>query len=303
MDLGRLRAFHAVATEGSFTAAARALHVSQPAVSAQIKHLEQEYGVRLFARQGRRAEPTDLGQALFQITRRLFDTESAARDLLAAASGLVSGSLKIGADAPQYAVPIMASFNRRYPHVRLSLSIGNSAEVLQNLRQFRIDVAVVADPEPDPRLRVIPLVRDPLVLFVPRQHPWTKRRRVRLAELAGQPMVLREIASRTRRAFEAGLAAAGVTPTVVMEIGSREAVREAVAAGLGIGVVPSREFGYDDRVEAVAFADGDLATVEAVVCLAGHDSLRPVRAFLDLVREEPAEAEAPGGRRRPRRSP
>src|SRR5574338_473492 len=131
MDIGRLRAFHADATEGSFTAAGRALHVSQPAVSAHIKHLEQEYGVRLFARRGRRAEPTDLGQALFQITRRLFDTESAARDLLAAASDLVSGSLKIGADAPQYAVPIMAAFNRRYPRIRLSLSIGNAVEVLQ----------------------------------------------------------------------------------------------------------------------------------------------------------------------------
>ncbi len=123
---------------------------------------------------------------------------------------------------------------------------------------------------------------------------------MRLAELAGQPMVLREIGSRTRHAFETGLATAGVTPTVVMEIGSREAVREAVAAGLGIGVVPSREFGYDDRVQAVAFADGNLATVEALVYLAGHETLRPVRAFLDLVHEEPADA--PTGRRRPRRS-
>ena len=78
------------------------------------------------------------------------------------------------------------------------------------------------------------------------------------------------------------------------------AQREAVAAGLGIGVVPSREFGYDDRVQAVAFADGNLATVEALVYLAGHETLRPVRAFLDLVHEEPADA--PTGRRRPRRS-
>jgi aminoethylphosphonate catabolism LysR family transcriptional regulator len=264
MDLARLRAFHAVAREGSFTAGARALGVSQPAVSAQIRQLERAYGVRLFDRQRRGAAPTPLGQALLDVTRRLFDSEAAARELLSAASLRVDGTLKVGADGPQYAVPILAAFRQRHPGVRLSLSVGNAGEVLANLRQFRIDVGVVADPEPDGRLRVVPLVRDPLILLVARAHPWARRRRVGLRDLEGQPMILREAGSRTRRAFEAGLAAAGVAPRVVMEIGSREAVREAVAAGLGIGVVATREMGRDDRVAAVSLADGDLATEECV---------------------------------------
>src|SRR3546814_723808 len=114
MNYAQLRAFHLVAREGSFTRAARALRVTQPTLSAQVKALEDTYGVRLLDRKGRGAVPTELGQALFELTARLFAIEEDAAALLADTRALIRGHIKVGADGPYHAVPIMAAFKRRY---------------------------------------------------------------------------------------------------------------------------------------------------------------------------------------------
>src|SRR5215475_9286715 len=183
MNYNQLRAFHAVASQGSFTRAADALHVTQPTLSAQVKALEETYGVLLFDRLGRGIATTELGRSLLEITRRYFSLEAEAAQLLAETRGLRSGHLRVGADAPQHAIPTLAAFSRKYPGIRLSLSIGNSEEVLHDLFEHRSDVAVVADVA-DARLITIPLRHDRLIAFVPRTHAWAKRRSVRAAELA-----------------------------------------------------------------------------------------------------------------------
>ena len=279
----QLRAFHAVASAGSFTRAAAALHVTQPTLSAQVKSLEETYGALLFERRGRRIEPTELGQQLLGVTRRYFSLETEAEQLLAATRGLRGGHLRVAADAPQHVMATLSAFNRTYPGVRLSLSIGNSDEVLHQLLDHRADVAVIADLEPDARLFARPLRRDHLIAFVERAHPWARRGSIRLDDLARQRVVLRETGSTTRRAFEAAIARAGIAVGEVLEIGSREAVREAVAAGLGIGVVSAFEFGHDKRLRALAIVGRRIEVVEHVACLADRRDLRVVRAFLDAV--------------------
>jgi len=283
MNHSQLRAFHAVASEASFTRAARALGITQPTLSAQVKALEESYGVALFDRRGRGIAATTLGEQLLEITRRMFLLEEEAGELLARARELTTGHLRVGADGPYHVVPFLAAFAARYPAVHISLAIGNSEEVLDSLLHYRADVAVVADIERDPRLDLIPCGEHRLVAFVPREHPWARRRSIRLRDLEGQPMVLRERASKTRRLFEQAAARAKVTPRVVMEIESREAVSEAVASGLGIGVVSEAEFGHDERLVAIPVADTDLATREYVVCLKERRKLRIVAAFLDQV--------------------
>jgi len=280
----QLRAFHAVASAGSFTRAADALHVTQPTLSAQVKAIEDAYGVRLFERRGRRIETTELGRGLLDITRRYFSLEAEAEQLLAVTRGLRSGHLRVGADAPQHVMPTLAAFSRAYPGVRLSLSIGNSEEVLHDLFEHRSDVAVVADVEADARLVTIPLRRDTLIAFVHRTHGWAKRRSVRAADLAGQRLVLREPGSTTRHAFEAAMATAGIALGDILEIGSREGVREAVAAGLGVGIVSDFEFGNDPRLHPLAIDGVSRGMTEYVACLADRRELRLVRAFLDVVR-------------------
>src|SRR6516225_8196959 len=160
----QLRAFHAVATAGSFTEAARALGVSQPAVSMAVRGLEEAYGVELLTR-GRRVEPTELGRALLEVVRPLFAIEVEAAELLGQASGLLRGHLRVGADAPYVVVPVLAAFHREHPGVTLSLSLGNSTEVLRDLLEGRTDVAALSDRADDARLFAVPASRSRQVVM------------------------------------------------------------------------------------------------------------------------------------------
>ncbi len=281
-----LRAFHVVAAEGGFSRAAAARHVSQPTLSGQVRALEERYGVKLFERRGRGVELTDLGRALFDVTRRVFAQELEAEQLLAAARGLTGGMLRVGADAPYNVIPMLAALNRRYPGVRLSLTFGNTEQVLDDLLRRRCDVAVLPDLAPDERLHAVPFRRDRLVAFVERGHPWAARRSIRLTELSGQRLILREPGSNTRAVFERSLKDAGATLGETMEIGSREAAREAVATGLGVGVVFESEFGHDDRLHQLSLRDTDLEAVEYAACLEDRRAVRTVRAFFELLKEQ-----------------
>ncbi len=285
MTHAQLRAFHAVATERSFTKAARALRVSQPAVTIQVKALEESCGAALLDRRGRQVVPTELGEGLLAITRRIFGLEQEADEMLAAAGELRSGHLKVGADGPYFVMELLAAFIGRYPGVRVTVAMGNSQSVVQDLVDYRADVAVLAWVGDDRRFHSIPYSRQPVVVFVPRDHEWVGRSAIRLAELEGRAMVLREVGSTTRQILERALGAAGVSPRVVMEIGSREALREAVAAGLVVGVVSRAELGGDARLWPIEIADARLESWEFVVCLKERRNLRTVKAFLSLVED------------------
>ncbi|MDH3473848.1 MAG: LysR substrate-binding domain-containing protein [Rhodospirillales bacterium] len=285
MNSAQLRAFHAVALAGSYTRASEARHVTQPTLSGQVKALEESYGVRLFERRARGVELTELGRSLLDITRRFYALEADAEQLLSAARSLTSGQLRVGADAPYHVVPLLAAFNRRHPGIRLSFSFGNSEQVLKDLLERRSEVAVLAELAPDRRVHAVPFRKDRLVAFVDRGHAWARRRSLRLEELADQRLVLREPGSITRAIFERALAAQGIVLGPVLEIGSREAVGEAVAAGLGIGVVFESEFGRDPRLHALALRGGALEAVEYAACLEDRRPVRVVRAFFELLRE------------------
>jgi aminoethylphosphonate catabolism LysR family transcriptional regulator len=281
----QIRAFHAVARAGGFTRASVELHVTQPTLSGQVAALEETYGVRLFERRGRGSDLTDLGRGLFAITSRLFSQEAEAEQLLAAARGLATGQLRVGADAPYTVIPLLATFNRRHPGIRLTMSFGNSERVLRDLLDRRSDIAVLPDLKPDPRVHAVPYRRDRLIAFVERGHAWASRRSLRLAELGGQRLVLREAGSMTRALFEQIMSQAGLKPGETLEIGSREAVREAVAAGLGVGIIFASEFGSDDRLHGLRLRDVDVEATEYVACLTERQPVRAVRAFFELLAE------------------
>ena len=281
MNLTQIRAFHHVAQEQGFTKAAEAAHVSQPTLSGQVKALEESYRVRLFERRGRGVRLTALGQSLYAITQRLFALEAEAQALLSGTKALQRGHLRIGADSAYHVMPILARLKADYGGLSFALAIGNSAEVLQRLLDYEADVAVMAKLTSDPRLFSMKFREDRLILFVPEGHRWAARRRIRLAELAGQDLVLRERGSITREVFEETLAGRDLRPGGLIEVQTREGVREAVAAGFGIGVVFQSEFGDDPRFRALDVADADLAVAEYVVCLQERRRLALVRAFLD----------------------
>jgi len=282
MNFTQLRAFHAVASEGGFTRGARRIGISQPAVTVQVRTLEQRYGVALFRRLGQRIELTEFGRELWQRTRRAFAELDDLEELLTSAGELRVGRLEIGADGPFSVMDLVAGFIGRYPGVRVAVRIGNAARVLADLREARTDLAVLNLIEPDAALHSEALSEDRIVAFVTRGHPLARRRRLELAELAAAPLILREPGSATRALLLQALARAGLAPNVVLELGSREAVREAVLAGLGVGTVFAKELVLDPRLRSVDLAGSGLCAAVSLACLPERRELRAVQAFFAL---------------------
>jgi LysR family transcriptional regulator, low CO2-responsive transcriptional regulator len=281
----QLRAFHLVADAGSFSLAARTAGLSQPTLSAQVRALEASYAVDLFDRRGRGVRMTPTGQSLFALTTRLIAAEEEARALLTGGRALTRGHLRVSADSAYHVMPILAELKRLHAGLTFTLKIDNSAAVLDHLTEHGADIAVMAKMTSDPRIYSMKLREDRLIVFVPQGHAWVRRRQIRISELAGRDIVVRERGSITREVFEARLAQAGVVSGSLIEVQTREGVREAVAAGFGVGVVFDSEFGTEARFHAIEVSDSDLTVGEYVACLQERRRLPVVRAFLDVARD------------------
>jgi aminoethylphosphonate catabolism LysR family transcriptional regulator len=283
MRLVQLRSFHAVASCGSFTKAAESLNVSQPTVTTQVGQLEDLYKVELFHRTGRRVRPTELGERLLQMSRQIFSLEAEAIQLLRDAGELRSGDLRVAAVGPSHVTRMLAAFNERYPGIKISVTTGNSQDVLDRLLEYSADVGVLAQVFKDRRFVSVPYSEHPVVIFCSTNHRFAKRRSIRTAELQGERLILREQGSTTRKAIESALAAARVEPKVVMEVASREIIREAVVQELGIAAVSEVEYVPGPGLHAVRISDAQIRTYAHVVCLAERRDTRLIRAFYDVL--------------------
>ncbi|MCK3831101.1 LysR substrate-binding domain-containing protein [Pseudomonas fluorescens] len=283
MNLFQLRAFDAVAREGSFTRAAARLFISQPAVTGHIKALEEHYQIALLRRTARRVELTEEGARLAAITRAIFGLVDEAQTMLEANRQLLTGRLEVAADGPHLVMPMIASLRSRYPGITVNLRLGNAQETLAALLSEHADVAVLTEVEPRNGLHLQPLDESRICALVPKAHPWAKQPDgIELAQLHEVIMVLREPSSITRRTFDDACMAANVQPRVLLELDSREAVTEAVAAELGVGVVSSMEVSPDPRVHAVPILGDGLLNRHTLGCMERRRSLRLIQAFFEL---------------------
>ncbi len=278
----QLRSFHAVATEGGFTAASKAINVGQPTISTQIKALEDMYEVTLFHRRGHKVQLSDCGQALFRVSQRILKLEEEARDLLNNYGGILTGNLKVGAVGPYHANEMLARFNAYHPGIKLSVSLGNSVEMVDSLLNYSVDVAVLAHTEENPALYTRSFSRHPVVVFVNLSHPFAGQTSIRLEELQGQRFIQREIGSTTRLAFEEALKQSGITVDTVMEIGSREAVWLAVEKGIGIGVVSEIEFNPHPNLKTLEISNAEIYTTAHVTCLDDRKESKIIKIFFEI---------------------
>jgi aminoethylphosphonate catabolism LysR family transcriptional regulator len=299
MRLTQLRSFHAVASAGGFTGAAKLLHISQPTVTTQVRFLEETYGIELFYRRGHTVKLTPLGEQLFEMAQKIFAVENETVHLLEDSGELKSGLLRVGAVGPFHVTEMLARFNRRFPGLHVSVRVGNSQTVLEGLVDYRTDVAVLAVITDDPRFHSVPYSRHPVVIFVNRAHRFAGRKSIRIAELEGEPLIQRESGSTTRKALDDALEKAGVTARVTMEIGSREAIREAVIMGVGIAAVSEIEYIPDPEIRTVSVSDAEMYTHAHVVCLEERRGARLVKAFLEIVEELQRERRAGRTRKKP----
>ncbi|MFJ3469988.1 LysR substrate-binding domain-containing protein [Pseudomonas sp. NPDC090201] len=281
----QLKAFHAVAQHGSFTVAAQKLFLTQPAISDQVRKLEERYGVMLFHRNKRSVKLTDLGERLLGITQRLFAVEMEAQELLQDSQALQTGSLTLAVDAPVHVLPQIARFCERYPGITVKIETGNTDESLHRLFNYQADLALLGRDVSDDRLLSIPLRSDPFVAFVALSHPWASRASITLADLHDTPLVLREPGSVTRQIVEEEMNRLGLKIRPAIQVEGREAAREAVVVGIGVGVVSAAEFGADSRVIALPILDCTRRMTETLVCLPEQSSRRVVATFLEMVNE------------------
>lgn len=284
----QLRAFHAVAQHGSFTRAAEYLYLSQPAVSDQVRKLEEQFGVLLFHRTKRSVRLTELGEQLLGITQRLYAVAAEAQELLSSSRALQTGSLTLAVDSPAHVLPFIARFNDRYPGIRFNLVTGNTDEALERLFEYKADFAVVGRPIEDERLISHVLSRAPLVAFVCSEHPWAARESIELSDLDNMPLVLRERGSMTRQMIEEEIQRVGGRVRQAIEVEGREAVFEMVAGGLGVGIVSAAEFGGSRNMRALPISDFQGHMTETLVCLRSQSARRVIETFLHMVRAFPS---------------
>jgi LysR family transcriptional regulator, transcriptional activator of the cysJI operon len=249
----RLVVFRAVAEQRSFRKAAEELYLTQPAVSLQIKALEEDLGVQLFDRTGSRIALTDAGNTLLGFARQVNALLVRAEQEVAALGGEHAGHLALGASTTiaQYVLPrILGEFRRDYPRVQLTLISGNTEHVVSAVVQQQIALGFIEGPAHSRDVKTEPFVVDELVLIVPAAHEWAERTSVDCSEVSATPLLMRERGSGTRRVIEIALERHHVKRSslnVAMELDSTEAIKSAVEAGLGAGFVSRWAIAKDMR--------------------------------------------------------
>ena len=239
----RLQVFHTVARLLSFTKAAESLHMTQPAVTFQVRQLEEYFKTRLFDRTHNRISLTDAGKRVYEYADQIFELyakmDNAVRDM----TGEISGVLIIGASTTiaEYMLPaLLGNFKKKYPDVNVHLKVSNSDGIVSMVENNDIDLGVVESPVLNKNLVVENCRNDRLVAIVPPQHELSNQQQVKLKDLLKFAYIAREEGSGTREVIEEYLSSTGLKPSdvhVAMELGSPEAIKGAVEAGMGVSIV------------------------------------------------------------------
>jgi DNA-binding transcriptional LysR family regulator len=241
MDLRQLEILQAIAETGSFTACGRKLHVSQSAISRQVLLLEGELGEPLFLRVGRKVRMTPAGESLVQLGERIFqdmrETVSAINDDTQALRGRLR--LAGGMTVCLYVIPLLLRHLKRvYPELDVRLTVATVGRSVEEIRAGRVDVGLLTLPVEESDLVTVPVLREELLVVTMPTHPLARRRRIQPKDLAGEPFVLFEAGSATRRVIDSFFVTEKMEPRVVMDTENVEILKAMVKTGLGISIVP-----------------------------------------------------------------
>jgi DNA-binding transcriptional LysR family regulator len=291
VTLRQLAIFARVAETGSFTRAAEQLHLTQPAESQQLRQLTEAVGEPLLETVGRRSYLTDAGKALLATWEGMDRQWQDFEEELQAMRGLHSGVLRLAVvSTAKYFIPrVLGPFCARYPGIDVRLEVANRDQVVQRIADNLDDLYVMTRPPEGLDLETRPFLDNPLVPIAAASHPLARRRKLALADLEGERFIMREPGSGTRIAVEEFLAAHGARLNVRMELGSNEAIKQAVAGGLGFSILSRhtlhRDPAQEDDVVILPVAGFPLHTRWQLVHLRQKRLSRAAQAFLALLEE------------------
>ena len=296
LTLRQLQLFDAVARHLSFSRASGELHLSQPAVSMQIKQLEEAVGMSLFEQVGKKIFLTDAGREVQrssqEISQNLLDLEGALADL----QGLKSGRLIVGvvSTASVFATRLMAHYRKLQPEVQLTLNVVNRETLLHQLAHNETDLAIMGQPPEGRDLSSQAFMRNPLVLVAATNHPLAGESSIPFSRLAGQPLLGREPGSGTRSAMEAIFRKHGIGLAPAMEMNNNEAIKQAVEVGLGLGVVSLHTVEHELRAGRMVALDVEGFPIRRdwyLVYRQGKRLSPAAQSFRDFVLEQGAQME------------
>ena len=287
VTIKQLRSIAAVIRTGRIVNAARGLNLTTPAITSQIKLLEEELGVALFDRTREGMRPTAAGLAVYGAASRVLAQLDECADAIRDLKGLKGGSIGVGvvSTGKYFAPRIMAAFLHAHPDIDIKLTIGNRGEIIDAVRDYAVDFAIMGQPPADFAVQSTRLGDHPLVIIVPPDHRLVARRRVAKRELAGERFLLREKGSGTRANFETVFADIG-EPLLTVEFGSNETIKQGVMAGLGIAPISGHTVAaelMDGRLVALDVADFPIKRHWYVVHRADRSPSPTAAAFLDFL--------------------
>ena len=239
LTLRQLKIFSQAARHSSLTRAAAELHLSQPAVSMQIKQLEESIGMSLFDRVGKGLRLTEAGRELERYSREVTAKVEEIGQVMDEIKGLKRGALSIAVatTVSQYAIQAVAGFHQRYPGIQVSLDVTNRKSLLSQLESNEADIVLMGFPPKKRQLEAIPFMDNPLVVIAATDHELVGRKAIKLSEISGETFLLREPGSGTRQAVERYLRSKGVTLSTTLFMSGNEAIKYGVEAGLGLAIV------------------------------------------------------------------
>ena len=247
VTLRQMRVFAAVARNLSFTRAARELHLTQPAVSQQVKLLEEEVGLPLFEHIGRKVHLAPAGVELLRYTEQAMELLRQASESLSAMRGLKRGVLKLGvvSTAKYFAPSLLSAFTPSYPEVTIKFAVGNREEMIKQMAANEIDLVIMGRPPRELETVAVPFAKNPLVIIASPSHPLATRRRIKLSQLANEYFLIREGGSGTRASMERVFRERSVPFRVSMEVSSNETIKQAVMADMGLSFISAHTVGLE----------------------------------------------------------
>jgi DNA-binding transcriptional LysR family regulator len=255
--LRQLKVFDAVARHSSFSRAAEELHLTQPAVSTQVKQLGAHAGLPLFEQIGKKIYLTDAGRELQQTCGGIFEHFSRFEMAISDMKGLKKGTLRLAVvtTAKYFAPRLLGPFCQTHPGVDVSLKVSNRERMLERLASNQDDLYILGQPPEDIDAVAEPFLENLLVVLGPANHPLAGKKNIPLARLAEEPFLVREPGSGTRAALERLFAQNGIIPKVRMELGSNEAIKQAIVGGLGVSVLSRHTLSLDAPMKHIAILD------------------------------------------------
>ena len=292
LNLNQLRVFHFVATYGKFSLAAEHLMVTPPAISMQLKALEEQYEAPLFKKFKKRLELTETGLRLFRITGEIFDLVDKADSLLTRAKGFPSSILDIGVTKTflhTHFIPFVSRFQEAYPDIQIHIHEGNSEEMVRNVLQDRNNLAVVGRVKYSEKIEYIHLFMGQLFVLVPIGHRLCKKDLVSIEDLDKETLVLKEKGSGTRMLVQKILEEKGIFPRVIIETGNIECIGEVVKEGKGITIMARDGLKNEieqGRIKGIPLKDEQMTVAIDVIYKKGKTLSSASHAFIKLISEE-----------------